>query len=510
MIPLIASALFGLAGYQNNENRKRRESREDVDDAWKAKERARQDAAWKADDELKADLKSAASPVSMDQGAGGMVKPATMDNRDVGLPETANMPNGGLMQGMYKVGDKSFSDKAEADKTLAEQNTPDAIAQRTVQAYRKNGQVEKAMSMENAVMDGKVKKLGLSEAELNHANREFNRRVDDALNRDPANWKTGAAQMIADTNVGGLSGVGYDQALEKLKKFPDTAQGKADFLAQTLKTDPVNKINYLVERTKADQAQSNWQQTFDFNKKKDEGDTQYKNRLLGFHANQEARAAQVHKLAMEDAKVPAAVKLQASSLSDEMKSISTAMNKAMAEGSFDPNSSNAKALIERQALIGIKYRQLLEPHMPGGGKKAADPLGLGSDKPATATTPAATTPAAPTAAPQTAPRPAVSMQSVAPAMAPKAPPTVLEALVGPGGNPSVAQVMQPKAQAVEALAGQFKQAQAALAQAAKGGNPQATVAQSQQVGALRQAIEKQVADMNPQQAALVLQAAGIN
>jgi hypothetical protein len=208
---------------------------------------------------------------------------------------------------------------------------------------------------------------------------------------------------------------------------------------------------------------------------------------------------------MEDAKIPPAVKMQATALSEEMKSISSAMNKAMAEGSFNPESPNAKTMIERQAMLGIQYRQLLAPHTPGGkDKPAADPLGL--DKPApAAATPSQAAATAQTSAPATQ-KPVVSMSQAIPA-APKAPPTVLEAL-NPGGNASLNGTLQPKAQAIESLAAQLKQAQATMAQAAQG-NPQAAIAQAQSVQAIRNAINKQLEGMNPQQAAQVTQAAGL-
>jgi hypothetical protein len=80
--------------------------------------------------------------------------------------------------------------------------------------------------------------------------------------------------------------------------------------------------------------------------------------------------------------------------------------------------------------------------------------------------------------------------------------------LNPGGNPSLAATLQPKAQAIETLAVQLKQAQAVMAQAAKG-DPQAAITQSQSVQAIRNAINKQLEGMNPQQAAQVIQAAGL-
>jgi hypothetical protein len=517
----MASFLAGFGGGYLKANRQTAEDeRQAKIDARAEKEFSRKEAEWKDADQLKADLKDAANTASIEQGAGGMVKPAEMDNRDVGLAENASLPNGGLMQGQFKVGNQTYAEKSQAEKAVSDQNAPDAVAQRMAAAYRKNGQMEKAIGMENAVMDSKLKKLGLSTAEAKFADDEFNRTLMKGIDAHP-DWTVGAAKILTDTQIGGLSGltvsarpskdgktvdfVGVDKdgAEKALKSFKSGADGKAEFLQSAGRASFESKLNFVVEKARADQAQSNWQQTFDFNKKKEESDQQYKSRVLGFQASQEARAAETHKRAMEDAKIPPAVKLQAGTLSDEMKSISAAMNKAMAEGSFDPNSANAKALIERQAALGIKYRQLLDPHTPGAkGGQTSDPLGF--DKQEHVKTPAPDKPVQTVQASQVKAAPMVSMQQVT---QPKPEPTVMDAL-NPGGNPSLAATLQPKAQAIESLASQLKHAQASMAQVAKG-NPTAAIAQAQSVQAIRDAINKQLEGMNQQQASLVIRAAGL-
>jgi hypothetical protein len=107
---------------------------------------------------------------------------------------------------------------------------------------------------------------------------------------------------------------------------------------------------------------------------------------------------------------------------------------------------------------------------------------------------------------QAAQKPVVSMSQAIPA-AQKAPPTVLEAL-NPSGNASLNGVLQPRARAIESLATQLKKAQDDLAKAAQG-SPQAAIAQAQSVQAIRNAINKQLEDMTPQQAAQVTRAAGL-
>ncbi len=507
MIPLIAGALYGLAGYQNNQNRKREDERQSKIDERAEEEFARKKEAWATEDAIKTGMRDATAPVAVET-------PNDVLKDDDG--------NDMLAVPQFRAGTKRFETMAEAQAAAEKENTPEAVAARQTQVLNRNGKPLEAIQMQNALMDSKLKKLGLTKAEADSADEQFNRELLTKLDANP-DWTKGVADILTSTQVGAFKGltvtprpskdgktvdfigVGQDGVEQVLKTLPNSAQGKAEFLQNARKASIESKIGFVVEQAKSAQTQANSDRDFNLRKQESESNQQYRQRMVGIQAAQESRAAQVHKLAMDNAKIPAAVKLQASTLSEEMKSISSALNKAMAEGSFDPTTPNAKALIERQAVLGVKYRALLEPHMPNAGTKKADPLGLDAKPVATAVATPAAAASPPVAPAKTAlPTPMQAATQTAPKV-----PTVLEALTGPGANPAVAQIMAPKAQAVESLAVQLKQAQAALAQAAKSGNTQTTVAQSQQVGALRQALQKELADMNPQQAALVMQAAGV-
>lgn len=97
---------------------------------------------------LRVSLADAARPVEVEEGAGGAIRPETMDNRDVGLPENAELPNAGLSLGGYRVKDKAFKSKGEATTAADSQNTPDAVAKRQGQAYRLAGQPGAALDIE--------------------------------------------------------------------------------------------------------------------------------------------------------------------------------------------------------------------------------------------------------------------------------------------------------------------------------------------------------------------------
>lgn len=134
-------------------------------------------------------LQNAARPVSVDQGANGMIKPDTMDNADVGLPENASLPNQGLQPGGFKVGDQTFTDRAGADAAAAKANAPEATDTRIANALRSRGNVVGAKNYEAAAAD--------------LADKNWNREISQAM----ANGHEGMADFLTRTQVGPLKGV---------------------------------------------------------------------------------------------------------------------------------------------------------------------------------------------------------------------------------------------------------------------------------------------------------------
>jgi hypothetical protein len=470
-----APIFAGMAGFADNFTKaytgeRRRLSDEEERKAereWRNEQRGQQRQDWQEANQLKTDLKDAGAVRTEQQGTatqgqvGGVMQNTFNQNPEEAQRVKAMMDAEAEMTGAAPAAQQqttavtgNMARGHQIGQTMgamgADPNSTEAVAQRTAQAYRQNGQMDKAIQMENAIMDQQAKRLGLSIDQLKFADMQTNRALESTLKSAPT-WYEGAAKFVTDAQRGGLKDVKAEHQLSPDGKsvtlfavmpdgtkqatgtYPADESGMLQFM-QKVATLPIEKrMDIMADKlrqekddarydSKEAKEDSRWERTFEFNKKKDENDQQYKNRVLGFQARQEARAAQTHKLAMEDAKIPPAVKMQATALSEEMKSISSAMNKAMAEGSFNPESPNAKTMIERQAMLGIQYRQLMQPHMPGGkDKPAADPLGL--DKPApAAATPSQTAAPGQTSAPATQ-KPVVSMsQAVQPQpAAPKAP-----------------------------------------------------------------------------------------
>jgi hypothetical protein len=238
------------------------------DTAFQNEQRDRLRREQSESDSLKTGLRDAARPVDMTQGASGMVRPDTMDNRDVGLPENTPLPNKGLMQGEFRVRDKAFASQAEAQTAANAMNTPDAVNSRMADVYRQVGQPDKALSMENAVMTSKLNKIGLTQKEAEFADFKTNQLLKTALESGP-DWTTGAAGVLAKTQIGGLAGVdvkprvsadgktvdfvGNNADGEKvLASFPNSDVGQAAFIKRFMAAPLESKISWVAEQAKAD------------------------------------------------------------------------------------------------------------------------------------------------------------------------------------------------------------------------------------------------------------------
>ena len=93
--------------------------------------------------------------------------------------------------------------------------------------------------------------------------------------------------------------------------------------------DPMKWVDYKTGRADKATAQANTDRDFELRKKESESNSEYRRRTLEIQGAQEARAGALHKIIMEDAKIPPAVKLQATTLAKQMEGIGNALNKAI-------------------------------------------------------------------------------------------------------------------------------------------------------------------------------------
>ena len=140
-------------------------------------------------------LRLAGAPVAMTEGAGGMLKPEAMDNRDVGLPENATLPNQGLQEGGFNVAGKSFADRGMADAAVQAANTPQAVGKRTAAALYGMGKPGEAMQLEASAKQAEMTDIQLG-------NAKWRAELGGAM----AGGHDKMAELVTKTEVGILKG----------------------------------------------------------------------------------------------------------------------------------------------------------------------------------------------------------------------------------------------------------------------------------------------------------------
>lgn len=296
-------------------------------------------------------------------------------------------------QQAFTVNGNPVADRASMVKTAADYNAPQARNARLAQAFNDTGRPVEAMQLEASGRQAQAADMQIKAAEVAQAREAFNSTAQDTFRT--AGVFNGAAKLLTDTNAGGLAGSKFEAAPSKDGKtmefyriapdgarvlhntVPNSKEGELQVIQSFLKVSPDKVVDWHADALKRAsdaeqraQTQANSDRDFGLRKSESESQTSYRSRMLSLQEKQEGRAAATHARTLEDYKIPQAVKLQAESLSERMKGIGTAINKAMAENNFDATSDNAKALLMQQATLGIEYSKLISPYTPAG--KAVD------------------------------------------------------------------------------------------------------------------------------------------
>lgn len=135
----------GVNGYLRGQGIVRDQKEAEEEQAYRTEVRAAQRAKMEDERALRQDLRTAARPVAVVEGANGAVLPPTMDNRDVGQPGEAPL----AATGAYRVGAQQFADPVAAADAAQQQSTPAAIAGRQAQVYAARGMPAEAATLEN-------------------------------------------------------------------------------------------------------------------------------------------------------------------------------------------------------------------------------------------------------------------------------------------------------------------------------------------------------------------------
>ena len=282
-----ASFLAGMGGgYIKAKDKEYERERQAKDDAWREEQQGWQRADRAEKDALRTSMKDAFADRSTIEGTAVTGTTGTNLYKDPAQAQAAadearieaemrgESPSAvATMQATGITGNMSKGHKITTEPVdLASLNSRDAKMARGVNALMAAGDPEKAISMENTVMENQAKKLGLNVAQLKFADDQFNRKMQETLSREGDFWGN-ASQVLTDTSLGGLAGVqvkpvvsadgktvqlvGVKDGKEQVMfSAPNTADGQLAFVQRISKADPATKIGWLKEGVDREAAQA--------------------------------------------------------------------------------------------------------------------------------------------------------------------------------------------------------------------------------------------------------------
>jgi hypothetical protein len=382
-------------------------------------------------------LREAGKPMTMAEGAGGMLKPDTMDNRDVGQPENADLPDQGLQQGAFNVGGKPFADRTMAGAELATQNTPEARTQRVMAAMSGIDPL-KALDLEHQQTQRGRETTKFSQEQQAYAKKLKDEGAIDALKALRMGDGPG---MVAAFNAGGNYKIEGEPVLtQEPRNVPGVGAVPSYTATFQVRDKDGNLKPMTVNSHDTSMSLMPYEKYLDENragKKEDrEGrETDSKINLQGAMArNYDAAATATTSGIGKPGKAEKAPlfermdeidKMQFKDLQEQRSHTQKEITKALASGTLDEKSPVLAQFRAQIASYNLKEQALLQKYAGTDAAPAADPAGLRA--PAKPATPP---PAQPV--PVKAPAPAANMAMQTPAAAPAQ---------RPGGRPSVAQAM---------------------------------------------------------------------
>lgn len=282
-----ASFLVGMGGgYIKAKDKEYERERQAKEDAWREEQQGWQRADRAEKDALRTSMKDAFADRSTIEGTAVTGTTGTNLYKDPAQAQAAadearieaemrgESPSAvATMQATGITGNMSKGHQITTGPVdLASLNSRDAKMARGVNALMAAGDPEKAISMENTVMENQAKKLGLNVAQLKFADDQFNRKMQETLSREGDFWGN-ASQVLTDTSLGGLAGVqvkpvvsadgktvqlvGVKDGKEQVMfSAPNTAEGQLAFVQRISKADPATKIGWLKEGVDREAAQA--------------------------------------------------------------------------------------------------------------------------------------------------------------------------------------------------------------------------------------------------------------
>lgn len=403
----MAAGAAAASGWINSYNRAKNQK-------WEQEQQDQQRQEWADKRAERTMLQNAAAPVEMREFSGGESAAATMRDKFMGPREDGPAQPLDFNAPMaYQVGSRQFTDQAQAQKYADSQNTPEAQSARAAQGYRSLGKYDKAIALEASDMQRQTQQMQL-------ADMQWKRDLGQAM----AGGHEGLAAFGAGTELAQRAGgqikavpsadgktvtymaVGKDGSTAPIPGLPQFSNDQAGVIQAAYTLDrtitPAARMEHFTQQQERERQQANADRTFyagradsdrnynlnmaQFDAQRTDSDRNYainrdQNERAGRLADVQLQTAELTlKKAMEENKVPQAVRDLVSADRKELETIGSAIAKAQAEGMWNPENDGAKMLLRRQAVLTEKMSNALRPYIPQQGDKAsASPFGIVGD-----------------------------------------------------------------------------------------------------------------------------------
>lgn len=325
---IMAGVGTGLVARKEDDEKKARQAKYD---AWQEEQRNRQRAEWSEKDALKTSMKDAFADRSTIEGTavtGADNKILERDPAQLAVmqkiqSDVADLEGTAPVTAAPATGVVSNATRGHQITTgpvdLKALNSSDAKWGRAVSAMMPFDP-EKALSMENALMEGRAKKLNLDVAQLKHLNSTYNQTVFSKLNDPSGDFFDNAAKMVTDAQFGGLVGatgrversadgktvsiiVAKDGKDVRTIQLPNSAEGRKQLSQRFMKADDATQLSFLKDdadreasKAKAAAEQEEKDRQFRLDQEKLQATKDYQNGMLGVYrqraANTGAAASQ--------------------------------------------------------------------------------------------------------------------------------------------------------------------------------------------------------------------------
>lgn len=325
-------------------------------------------------------LKGALAPASVVQTT--ETRPDTMDNRDVGQPGEAPLAPTG-----FAVGGQRFTDRASADKFAADYNSPAKQAARGVSFLRQNGNLAEAQQMEAGMLQTQAAQQTLARQQKQDALDDNLRNIIGMAGR--GDWA--GVSKAYNQSYGDGRFVDIRPAENGMVMVRSTDQS-GRYLDEGKLMDP----KVLIREAVASYDPKMWAQQQERATERAEErayregrdkvgderwDKEFRLRQQDAAGSAGLRALQAESARLEidskraETRMPPGVRAQADALRENLKIAQSALAKAQADGTFEPESAGAQALLRQVGDATTQLQRLLAPYSGPAGAGQANPFG---------------------------------------------------------------------------------------------------------------------------------------